>query len=452
MGRTVSSLLTPSHRPHSRKKQAKETARKLRQAQQKSLSFHSERLCHHADWEYLRTHEALFPIQREAEPAKESILALKNNASYSQSSVIQTYGKANLGNESCTCCAKVFAKSGTRTWKGCVSFPVGLKYPDRVEGAVPFLGQCANCHWGSQGYKCSLRVSGVKVPPRRMEADLYQSRSFTHTHLGSMHNLNTTDGCTIARQELQGIMNQLSRRAKKVQERRNLDHVREEKVRQIIKQKLKDGRSNGGSAKSQPSSPPVLNPSTLKIERLPSPASAPQKVVTKLDDGGDDQDIYDGPESPPPPRASSTSRTRQITKSNPSTPAPTSRRAFKQYLDDQNNEDNNDEEDHSIDSVIPKSTTQALPAHCIRQIPESSLSPSPFQSAVLSYDSDDDDEYIGPANILAIAQATPKRQTRLTSKQSPVTPQSRVEVVLPAFQPSRGRFRSPSFHTQDGWY
>lgn len=143
-------------------KSEKLTARQIRQAQQKSLSFHSKRLCLHSDWDYIRSHEEEFPFQREAEPAKESILALKNNPSYSQSGIIQSYGRENFGDDICSCCAGVFASGRTRTWKGCVSFPIDLTYPDRPDGSVPFLGQCANCHWGSQGWKCSLRIGGGK--------------------------------------------------------------------------------------------------------------------------------------------------------------------------------------------------------------------------------------------------------------------------------------------------
>ncbi|KAH6724510.1 hypothetical protein BKA61DRAFT_567084 [Leptodontidium sp. MPI-SDFR-AT-0119] len=177
MDRFDSNSLTPSHRQHS-KNAEKQTARQIREAQQQYLTFHSKRLCHHSDWDYIRSHAEDFPFQREAEPAKESILALKNNQTYSQSGIIQSYSKLNSGDEICSCCARVFALGSTRTWKGCVSFPIDVDYPGRPEGSVPFQEQCANYHWGSQGWKCSVRVGG---------------------------------GCADARQELQGIMNQLSR-------------------------------------------------------------------------------------------------------------------------------------------------------------------------------------------------------------------------------------------------
>lgn len=143
-------------------KEDKQTARQIREAQQKSLSFHAKRLCQHSDWDYIRSPEEELPFQREAEPAEESILTLKNNHTYSQSGVIQSFGKVNLGDDMCVCCARVFALGRTRTWKSCVSFPIDLEYPDRPEGSVPFLGQCANCHWGNQGWKCSIRVGGGK--------------------------------------------------------------------------------------------------------------------------------------------------------------------------------------------------------------------------------------------------------------------------------------------------
>ncbi|KAH9223314.1 hypothetical protein DL95DRAFT_454085 [Leptodontidium sp. 2 PMI_412] len=93
MDRFDSNSLTPSHRQHS-KNAEKQTARQIREAQQQYLTFHSKRLCHHSDWDYIRSHAEDFPFQREAEPAKESILALKNNQTYSQSGIIQSAGSA----------------------------------------------------------------------------------------------------------------------------------------------------------------------------------------------------------------------------------------------------------------------------------------------------------------------------------------------------------------------
>ena len=229
-------------------KSEKLTARQIRQAQQKSLSFHSKRLCLHSDWDYIRSHEEEFPFQREAEPAKESILALKNNPSYSQSGIIQSYGRENFGDDICSCCAGVFASGRTRTWKGCVSFPTDLTYPDRPDGSIPFLGQCANCHWGSQGWKCSLRIGGgkscyksrgtvkltscqVKVPPRCQRADLFQSSVFKHTHLGNKHDMDTIQGCVDARNELQGIINQVARRITDLEKNRDVEPIGEENAR-----------------------------------------------------------------------------------------------------------------------------------------------------------------------------------------------------------------------------
>ncbi|KAL5328673.1 hypothetical protein ACEPPN_002175 [Leptodophora sp. 'Broadleaf-Isolate-01'] len=178
MDRFDSNSLTPSHRQHS-KNAEKQTARQIREAQQQYLTFHSKRLCHHSDWDYIRSHAEDFPFQREAEPAKESILALKNNQTYSQSVVAlesSPWAVRGLG-------------------RGAFRFRLMLIILVALKG---------------QGWKCSVRVGGVKIPPRRQRADLFQSSAFTHTHLGSKHDLNTTTGCADARQELQGIMNQLS--------------------------------------------------------------------------------------------------------------------------------------------------------------------------------------------------------------------------------------------------
>ncbi|KAK0127159.1 hypothetical protein ONS96_006712 [Cadophora gregata f. sp. sojae] len=287
---------TPS-RPRSSKKTEKLTARKIREAQQKSLSFHSKRLCLHSDWDYIRSREEDFPFQREAVPARDSILALKNNPSYSQSGIIQSYGKVNLGDDVCSCCARVFASGRTRSWKGCVSFPIDLKYPGRAPGSVPFLGQCANCHWGSQGWKCSLRVGGVKEPPRRQRADLFQSSVFQNTHLGNKHDMNTMEGCINARNELQGIMNQVSRRITQLQNEREVDPVGEENAR--YDEDDDDSYVGSTNSRSVPQAPPTPRPRrrgtscTPRTPRTPRPSS--RKVVASIED--DDDSDYVGPRS-----------------------------------------------------------------------------------------------------------------------------------------------------------
>ncbi|KAG4434702.1 hypothetical protein IFR05_009812 [Cadophora sp. M221] len=230
MDRLDSESLTPSH-PRYSKKAEKQTARQIRESQQKSLTFYSKRLCQHSDWDYIRTHAEDFPFQREAEPAKETILTLKNNQTYSQPGIIQSYGKLNSGDDICSYYARVFALGWTGTWKGCVSFPVDFVYPGRSEGSVPFQGQCANCHWGGQGWKCSVRVGRVKITPRCRRADLFQSKEFIQTHLGSKYGLDSTTGCENARLELQGIMNQLCHRSKKLRNNSKLDPVGDENAR-----------------------------------------------------------------------------------------------------------------------------------------------------------------------------------------------------------------------------
>ncbi|PVH86479.1 hypothetical protein DL98DRAFT_567352 [Cadophora sp. DSE1049] len=293
IGRLFSESRTPS-RPRSRKKTEKLTARQIREAQQKSLTFHSKRLCLHSDWDYIRSHEEGFPFQREAEPAKENILALKNNPSYSQSGIIQSYGKENLGDDICSCCAGVFASGRSRTWKGCVSFPIDLTYPDRPDGSVPFLGQCANCHWGSQGWKCSLRVGGVKVPPRRQCVDLYQSSVFKHTHLGNKHDMDTMQGCVDARNELQGIINQVSRRITDLQNNREVDPIEEENAR--YDEEDDDAYVGPANSHSIPQATPIPRPRRSGISRTPcTPRPSSRNEVVSIEDG-DDSD-YIGPTS-----------------------------------------------------------------------------------------------------------------------------------------------------------
>ncbi|KAL2076001.1 hypothetical protein VTL71DRAFT_944 [Oculimacula yallundae] len=435
MGRSISSLQTPSRQPHSRKKQEKETARQLREAQQKSLSFHSERLCHHSDWEYIRSHDHSFPVQREAEPAKENILALKNNQSYSQSGIIQTYGKLNSGNDICGCCAKVFAAGRTRTWKGCVSFPVRLDYPDRKYGSVPFLGQCANCHWGSQGYKCSLRVGGVKVPPRRVRADLFQSSAFAHTHLGSKHDLNTVDGCANARQELQGVMNQLNRRSKKLQHRRQVDRVQQEKIRHNAADDDEGsdfGATNiqlNSQSTSQPMPQPTFTSRRRQVQKPSTPSPTPSLLEAAVnsdhDDDGDD-DICNGPTGTPSiVRAAPNPRTRYIARSKPSVAAATSRsqKAVLRFDDDE------DDEDFVLGPTSTDMITQTASTVRTRQFAKSKpcTPASTSRTAVVEFDDDSDDFvyfYSNPAKTKSISKSQPLYLNRQTTKSRPSNPAS----------------------------
>ncbi|KAH7342453.1 hypothetical protein BKA65DRAFT_291985 [Rhexocercosporidium sp. MPI-PUGE-AT-0058] len=288
MGRFNSNPKPPILPLHS-KKVEKQTAKEIRAAQQKSFTFHSKRLCQHSDWEYIRSYEDDLPLQREAEPAKENILALKNNQTYSQSGIIQSYGKLNLGDDICGCCARVFALGRTRTWRGCVSFPIDLEYPGRPEGSVPFQGQCANCHWGSQGWKCSIRVGGVKIPPRHRRADLFQSSIFTNTHLGSKHDLNTTAGCADARNELQGILNQLSRRSKKIQNGRKTELVEDENA-QIEEEEDDDGDASVCPVITESTTQTTSTRRTRQSKKMMASTGSRAAIVKVSDD-----DDYVGP-------------------------------------------------------------------------------------------------------------------------------------------------------------
>lgn len=71
----------------------------------------------------------------------------------------------------------------------------------------------------------------VKVPPRRQRADLFQSSVFKHTHLGNKHDMDTVQGCVDARKELQGIINQVSRRITDLEKNRDVEPIGEENAR-----------------------------------------------------------------------------------------------------------------------------------------------------------------------------------------------------------------------------
>ena len=62
--------------------------------------------------------------------------------------------RGNANNPPCNSCARGAGPFAN----GCVSF----HQADAADngGKVPFIGACANCYWGGQGPRCSLRVGG----------------------------------------------------------------------------------------------------------------------------------------------------------------------------------------------------------------------------------------------------------------------------------------------------
>ncbi|KFY31379.1 hypothetical protein V493_01166 [Pseudogymnoascus sp. VKM F-4281 (FW-2241)] len=116
---------------------------------------------------------------------------------------------------SCACGAGPFES-------GCISFSAGYGPGDKV----PFGGACANCFWGGQGGRCSLRVGGARTRVR--SGSLYQDKARTNTHLGSGFDLNTTDGVRDALAEIKGIERALNNRGRALESGANLENVSSE--------------------------------------------------------------------------------------------------------------------------------------------------------------------------------------------------------------------------------
>ncbi|OBT74289.1 hypothetical protein VF21_07379 [Pseudogymnoascus sp. 05NY08] len=115
---------------------------------------------------------------------------------------------------------------------GCISF--SAEYGPGKK--VPFGGSCANCFWGGQGGRCSLRVSGARSRVR--SGSLYQDKARTNTHLGSGFDLNTTDGVRDALAEIKGIKRALNNRGRALEAGATVEGVSSEE----------DGDSDGSKA------------------------------------------------------------------------------------------------------------------------------------------------------------------------------------------------------------
>ncbi len=104
-----------------------------------------------ADMRYV---EAEHPVRRQIIWRKNRETDLARHPSYGIAVEMQARG--NLNATPCNSCARGAGPFET----GCVSFSTGYG----PENKVPFGGACANCFWGGQGGRCTLRVGGGKFP------------------------------------------------------------------------------------------------------------------------------------------------------------------------------------------------------------------------------------------------------------------------------------------------
>jgi hypothetical protein len=94
------------------------------------------------------------PVRRQIIWRKNREADLSKHHSYGIAVEIQARGNHNAA--PCNSCARGAGPFDT----GCVSFSSGYG-----PGAkVPFGGACANCFWGGQGGRCTLRVGGGRFP------------------------------------------------------------------------------------------------------------------------------------------------------------------------------------------------------------------------------------------------------------------------------------------------
>ncbi|KFY83145.1 hypothetical protein V498_08275, partial [Pseudogymnoascus sp. VKM F-4517 (FW-2822)] len=164
----------------------------------------------------LRHIEAEYPVARQLRwrPKRETDLA--RHPSYGIAAEMQARGNNNA--TPCNSCSRDAGPFDT----GCVSFSRAYG-PD---GKVPFGGACANCFWGGQGSRCSLRVGGARARVRA--GPLYQDKARTNTHLGSGFNLNTTDGVRDALAELRGLERALNARGRALEAGATVEDVSSE--------------------------------------------------------------------------------------------------------------------------------------------------------------------------------------------------------------------------------
>ena len=94
------------------------------------------------------------PVRREIKWNANRQLDPSKHSSYPGAIEMQLRG--NLNRDPCASCSKGAGPFAD----GCVSF----RDTDAPEnnGRVPFGGSCANCFWGGQGSRCTLRVGGRK--------------------------------------------------------------------------------------------------------------------------------------------------------------------------------------------------------------------------------------------------------------------------------------------------
>lgn len=176
-----------------------------------------------------------FPVRNQIiwRPNRQKDLA--THSSYGIAVELQARG--NLNEPSCNSCTRGAGPFAT----GCVSF--SAEYGPSKK--VPFGGSCANCFWGGQGGRCSLRVGGgkfslslspspldsllISVARRRIRSgSLYQDKDRTNTHLGSGFDLNTTDGVRDALAEIKGIERALNNRGKALEAGGSVENISSE--------------------------------------------------------------------------------------------------------------------------------------------------------------------------------------------------------------------------------
>jgi hypothetical protein len=94
------------------------------------------------------------PVRRQIIWRKNRETDLSKHGSYGIAVEVQARGNHNA--TPCNSCAR-----GAGPFKtGCVSFSSGYGPGNKI----PFGGACANCFWGGQGGRCTLRVGGGKFP------------------------------------------------------------------------------------------------------------------------------------------------------------------------------------------------------------------------------------------------------------------------------------------------
>lgn len=97
---------------------------------------------------------AEYPVRRQIIWRKNRETDLSKHSSYGIAVEMQARG--DLNTTPCNSCARGAGPFDT----GCASFSAG--YGPGMK--VPFGGACANCFWGGQGGRCTLRVGGGKFP------------------------------------------------------------------------------------------------------------------------------------------------------------------------------------------------------------------------------------------------------------------------------------------------